>query len=126
MKSLILTAAIALVSCHTNIQRAEVANGAKQSMLGMSKANLITCAGAPLRSSTINGTEYLTYSHADAYSDASSKLTGILVGSALYFECTATFSINNGRISKVTFSGKTGGKFTQGAACYNIVAQCVP
>jgi len=95
-------------------------------MLGMSKADLIACAGVPLRSSTMHGTEYLTYSHTDAYSDAHSKLTGILVGSALYFDCTATFAISNGHISKVTFSGKTGGKFTQGAACYNIVAQCVP
>jgi len=126
MKTIILAVTIALMSCHSNIQRAELANGAKRSMPGMSKADLIACAGAPLRSSTIDGTEYLTYSHADAYSDASSKLTGILVGSALYFECTATFAISKGHINKVTFSGKTGGNFTQGAACYNIVAQCVP
>jgi len=56
---MILLALLSLSSCITNIQRAEIAQFAKQSMLGMSKAEVLACADSPLRTTVNNGSEQL-------------------------------------------------------------------
>ncbi len=123
MKKIFIMLLIALVasSC-ASMQRASIANTAKLNMIGMSKLELYECAGTPSRKETVEGVEFLTYlggGDRTGYADTSG---GAFVSNRRY--CEATFIIKDNKITKVNYSGRTGGWASKGEQCAFIVQNC--
>jgi hypothetical protein len=111
MKKLLL---IAFLLSGCVFQRAEMANRAKSELLGMSKEDLLICAGVPLKQERIDDLEFLTYSG-----------SGGDVGKILDYSCEATFILKDGIIKKITYHGPTGGPLTKNEQCAFIIENCL-
>ena len=126
MRNIIIVALIALVvsSC-ARIERARIANTAKSNLIGLSKLELYECAGTPSRKETVEGVEFLTYlggGDRTGYA-AGSTSGGAFTSNRRY--CEATFIVKNGKVSKVNYSGRTGGWASKGEQCAFIVQNCI-
>lgn len=97
-------------------KRAEMAEAAQVDLVGFSKTELLSCAGVPVRSEKVDDMEFLTY-----VSDA----TGIGFFHRRKRYCEATFTLRNGIVEKVSYSGNTGGRFTEGEQCAYIISSCM-
>ena len=97
-------------------KRAEKAEAAKIELVGFSKTELLSCAGVPVRSEKVGDMEFLTY-----VSDA----TGIGFFHRRKRYCEVTFTLRNGIVEKVSYSGNTGGTFTEGEQCAYVVTSCM-
>lgn len=122
-----------MLGCATSsskFQRAEIAERAKTEMVGMSKTDLLSCAGVPARSQQVDELEFLTYlSGGDSVGIATggtSSSTGVGVIATKKRYCEVTFVLKDGRIEKVNYTGRTGGYATQGEQCAFVVANCLP
>ena len=97
-------------------KRVEKAEAAKSELIGFSKTELLSCAGVPVRSEKVGEMEFLTY-----VSDATG--IGFFRRSKRY--CEATFTLRNGVVENVSYSGNTGGRFTEYEQCAFIINSCV-
>ncbi len=116
------------VSCA--VQRAEIASRAQVELIGMSKKDLLLCAGVPLRQERAEDLEFLTFagggdSVGSAVATGTSPNTAIAVGKSAHRYCEATFVLKNGAVQKVNYQGRTGGLLTKGEQCAFIVENCV-
>lgn len=138
----LLLAAMVLVACAG--QRTEVALQARDTLRGMPKAQLLSCAGVPVRVLEDQGAEYLTYVSGRTQGTGRSSLqprVGVGVGSwgggvgyslglglpAESYEtrsCEATFRIEDGTVTNVTYVTPDTGSNRHGA-CYPIIENCV-
>lgn len=119
MKAMVLLLAGLLAGCA--FQRAEIASRAKSQMVGMSKKELLLCAGAPSRSERVDDLEVLTYSHEG---DRVVSLIGNhAIGHAR--NCEVSFALLNGVVQRVDYRGRTGSLLTQGEQCAFVVEGCV-
>ena len=85
-------------------------------MIGLTKQEVLYCAGMPERVTQYGGVEYLQYSHWQVRgSDGDTKTRN----------CDVTISLTGGRVSKVDYRGDTGGLLTKGYTCSYIVEGCV-
>jgi len=122
MRSLIAIAALAsltllLSGCGpTKFGRSSIAEDAQTHMIGLSKQDVLSCAGIPTRTMRSEGVEYLLYSHREQRGDDGDTYTR---------NCDVTIALDSGRVSKVSYRGRTGGWVTQGEACYYVVKDCV-
>jgi hypothetical protein len=112
------------------VQRAEVAARAQKNLVGMSKAELLSCAGVPLRQDRAEGLEFLTYAGGgDVVSQAvvtqTSPSNGVASGKSARRYCEATFVLRDGRVERVNYQGRTGGLLTKGEQCAFIVESCL-
>ncbi|MFZ5504612.1 MAG: hypothetical protein ACOY7P_03900 [Pseudomonadota bacterium] len=131
MRAIIATAlgaAITLGGCA--VQRANLAERAQSEMVGMSKKELLLCAGVPLRQERVEDLEFLTFSgggdsvSSGAATAVSSKtVVGTETTTRRY--CEATFVLKNSAIEKVSYQGRTGGLLTKGEQCAFIVENCL-
>jgi hypothetical protein len=117
-----------LASCA--IQRADIANRAQTELIGMSKKDLLLCAGVPLRQERVDDLEFLTYagggdSVGGAVATSTSSKTAFAVGKSAHRYCEATFVLKDGTVQKVNYQGRTGGLLTRGEQCAFIVENCV-
>ena len=112
MKKLLLTAVILLSGCV--FQRAEMAYRAKSELIGMSKEDLLMCAGVPVKQEKVDNLEFLTYSGG-----------GGDVGKILQYSCEATFILKDGIIKKINYRGRTGGPLTKDEQCASIIENCL-
>lgn len=120
--------AVLLTGCvQTRSERADIANRAKQSLVGMSRRDLLSCAGVPTRQATDGATEFLTYVGGGDSEGVAVMPSGssVAVASSHRRYCEATFVIENGAVTKVNYAGRTGGTSTKGEQCYFIVEDCV-
>ncbi len=111
------------------VQRSMEATRAKTELVGLTRAQLFNCAGVPARQASENGVEYLVYSAV-----GSSKISGMgqTFGNAALFSgrsnpryCEATFTVMNGRVTRIMYSGKTGGLLSKDNACFPIIENCL-
>lgn len=116
-----------LTSC--TLMRSNRAERAQDEMIGMSKIDLYSCAGVPNRTDTVDGVEFATYEGGGdqrgyVAGGGQSGLGGGRVAMDRRY-CHANFVIRNGKISKVTYTGRSGGYFTEGEQCAFIVDKCL-
>lgn len=123
---------IALMSGCTSerAERVETANRAQTEMIGMSKKELLLCAGVPVREAHAEDIEFLTYigggdSVGGAAAVGTSPNTAVAAGASHHRYCEATFALKDETIQKVTYQGRTGGVFSKGEQCGFIVENCV-
>lgn len=112
------------------LQRAQIAQQAQTALIGMSKADLLSCAGAPTRYAKAGDMEVMTYVGGGDTHGTIGGGWGNSAGAAdisLYQRsCTANFTLRNDRVIKITYAGRTGGLITQGEQCAFIIQNCVP
>lgn len=121
--------------------RADQALAAQRTLVGMSKQDLLSCAGVPDRSATINNIDYFTYSsrRTVAYSTGPAFWGsrygypgwGYGFGFPYYdaydlrtYDCDATFTLRNGLVERVVYGGDVDGASRLGQ-CYAIVENCL-
>jgi len=104
-----------LSSC--NMTRALDANKAKKDMIGMSKKELLICAGLPTKSQKIDNIEFLMYN------GGANNTAGGILGPKRY--CEATFTLEKNIITKIDYRGNTGGFISKGERCAYIVKDCI-
>jgi hypothetical protein len=94
------------------------ADKARTDLIGMSKAEILSCAGTPAKSVKSNNIEVLTYSYAGGQ-----PLSG--TGMAQQGQCSASLVFQRGRLTRLNYTGRTGGLATQGEQCGFIIANCL-
>jgi len=114
---------------YTSLGRADLAKRAKTEMIGMSKRDLLLCAGIPVRSEKIDDLEFLTYNSGGGsvgyIAGGNDSNAG---GGAIYMDetyCKATFVLENGKVNKVSYSGPTGGFLTKDEQCAFVIKNCL-
>jgi hypothetical protein len=114
-------------------RRSELATKAKTELLGKTKREILTCAGAPIRSQNFEDLELLTYFGGGDYIDNSPNVT-VSVGrgrssgssgiNAALMYCEATFILKDGKVEQINYAGRTGIK-AKDEQCGFIVENCV-
>ena len=118
-------AALCLSACASQ-HRAAVANRAQTELVGMSKKDLLMCAGVPIRQDRVDDVEFLTYGGGGDSTTAAvvtSRRTAASKTAQRY--CEATFVLKDGVVQQVNYQGRTGGLFSKGEQCAFIVENCV-
>jgi len=113
MKKLLLIVLISFFLSGCVFHRAEIASRAKSELIGMSKEDLLICAGVPVKQEKIDNLEYLTYS------GSGGDLGGIL------YSCEATFILKDSIIKKINYQGYTGGPLTKDEHGEFIIKDCI-
>jgi hypothetical protein len=123
-------------------QRAVVAQDAQQQMVGLTKEQVLSCMGAPAGTSAVGATEVWSYNSGNGhtqvstFSTASASISGTpysamgsgfgsTFGVASTRYCIVNVVMANGRVSRVNYSGPTGGLITGGEQCAFAVQNCV-
>ena len=111
-------------------QRAIIASRAQTELVGMTKKELLSCAGVPVRQERVDDLEFLTYSGGGdsigtAVATSTSSSTAIATGKRTHRYCEATFVLKDGIVQKVNYQGRTGGLLTEGEQCAFIVENCL-
>lgn len=112
------------------VQRAQIATRAQTELIGISKKELLSCAGVPLRQEHVDGLEFLSFagggdSVGNAVATNTSSTTEVAVGKSAHRYCEATFVLQNGVVQKINYQGRTGGILTKGEQCAFIVENCL-
>jgi hypothetical protein len=142
----VLVVAVASVLAACSIQRAQVAGTAQHDMLGLTKEQVLACMGPPVNKASEGATEVWSYNSGNdqrlvntfgqsftngsvygnqgfASGTASTLHSGFGVSSRRY--CTVNVVMSAGRVSRVNYSGPTGGLLTAGEQCAFAVQNCV-
>jgi hypothetical protein len=138
---------VALGGCA--VQRAVVANSAQEKMVGLSKEQILACMGPPAQKMAEGLTEVWSYNsgndHVTAvgtgYAQTNGSINGQRTG-AIYSAtgsstttslssatasrrfCNINVVMNQGAVSRVNYSGPTGGILTGGEQCAFAVENC--
>jgi hypothetical protein len=118
--------ALCAALCGCAFQRAEVAQTAQTSMIGMPKEQVLACMGAPANKATEGKTEVWGYNSGNGttVTDASfGKFGGTAVSSSRF--CNVNIVMTGGQVSAVNYTGPTGGLLTAGEQCAYAVDACV-
>lgn len=96
----------------------------------MSKKELLTCAGVPLRQERIDDLEFLSFAGGGdsvgvGVATSTSPTTAVAEGRSARRYCEATIVLQNGVVQKVNYQGRTGGLLTKGEQCAFIVENCL-
>jgi len=126
---IIIVLAVCVSGCAKQY-RAEVASRAQTELVGMTKKNLLSCAGVPVRQERVDELEFLTYSGGGdsvgaGVATSISQSTAIATGIRNRRYCEATFILKDGIVQKVNYQGRTGGLLTKGEQCAFIVENCL-
>jgi hypothetical protein len=131
-RTIIVAAAVLFIlpGCANNkFERSEVARTAQTQMIGMSRHDLLMCAGVPIREVKDGTTDFMAYSGGG---DSTAVATGVtngststILASSKHRYCEVTFVLDDDKIVKVEYAGRTGGYATSGEQCAFVVANCV-
>lgn len=116
-----------------SIQRAQEAAKAKATMVGMTKEQVLSCMGSPANAAKAGGVEVWTFNSGNGQTDTFG--TASAWGSPWYASafgtststsryCKVDIVMNRGRVSRVNYSGPTGGLLTEGEQCAYAVDNC--
>ena len=113
----------------------ERARLAQQVLIGMPKAQLLSCAGVPDRSRDEQTAEYFTYENERVYGSSGATVgifggsghvgTGVSVPLATQLQsdyCEATFTLVDGVVTGLVYNSSRGGRY---AECARIVESCL-
>ena len=142
--------ALLMVLAGCAAERAIVAQDAQNKMVGLSKEQVLACMGAPASKAAEGQTEVWTYNSGNgqtstfALSQATASVSGtgmatgnMTTASAVGSGTGTTFATTSqrycvvgvvmagGRVSRVNYSGPTGGLITGGEQCAFAVRNCV-
>ncbi len=119
--------AIGLVLSACAIQRAQVANEAQNSMIGLSKEQILACMGPPANQAAVGATEVWSYNSGNGRATAfvSGDQNFATAVSTRRF-CTVNVTMTSGRVSSLSYIGPTGGLLSPNEQCAFAVANCVP
>jgi hypothetical protein len=134
------------VLCGCAVQRAETARSAKIAMVGMTKEQVLACAGQPAGKAAEGATEVWSYNSGNGatstFSTASATSQGTAYGTPGFasafgrssgwgashsqqFFCVVNVVMTGGTVAAVNYSGPTGALLTQGEQCAFAVQNCV-
>jgi len=121
-----LIPALLISACaNTGMENSDIAFFAHSQLIGLSKAQILACAGKPAYTDASGDRELLSYS-------ASSGDTTLMIGaggkvlSNVRNSCDVTYVLRRGYVEDVRFTGaRTGGTFTPDEECAVIVRKCV-
>lgn len=128
----LLFLSIIMLGCKTTgskLGRYEIAKKAKVQLVGMSKREVLLCAGVPHNSFTDGDLEFFTY-----YSGGDSSSTvvtnpytpeGVAVVNTKQRNCKIDIIFESGIATRVEYSGRTGGLATKGEQCAYVLERCV-
>jgi hypothetical protein len=123
---LISVSILSMSGCKYN--RVKVAEKAKIELIGMSKNELLSCAGVPDKAISSNDIEFLSYRSGGETSYSANTFYGYntttLINSRTRF-CDITITLKNDTVQSVKYSGKTGGLLTKGEQCAYVLENCV-
>ena len=125
--------AVALAGCAS--AESERAMLAREALIGMPKAQLLSCAGVPNRTRQDANVEFFTYEN-EPFDRFGGTTVGVYGGtghagaglnvpltSRLQSDfCEATFTLVDGRVAQLVYSSSRGGRF---AECARIVESCL-
>jgi len=122
-----LTCAL-LTACQ--FQRAETARTAQTQLIGQPKEAILACMGAPANRSVEGATEVWLYPSGNGQTNGVAVASGSggfgsVFGITRQRFCTVNVVMTNGLVSKVNYSGPTGGVLTAGEQCAYAVENCV-
>ena len=111
--ALLVSVLLGLTSCSYayRVERAKLAEQAKTELLGLSKKELLTCAGVPERTVIENGVEFMSYTSTSGRSSRGS--------------CLVTFGLRDGTVQTINYSGRTGRYSQNGERCAYVVQSCM-
>lgn len=123
---------VALSACA--IQRAHEAARAKTELVGMSKESVLACMGPPQNREAEGTTEVWSYAsgnnETDTFGSASAfgnwnSAFALGSSSSSTRSCTVNIVMSSGMVSRVNYSGPTGGLLTEGEQCAFAINNCV-
>jgi hypothetical protein len=131
---------LALMSCAN--PRADEALFAQSALVGMPKETLLSCAGVPQRSASVDNLEFYTYTSQRTVTYAApdpwiaGRYPGYTYGYPYYgwgapiydvrtFSCQATFTLRNGAVERLVYGGAEGIGPSQLAQCQTILENCL-
>jgi outer membrane protein assembly factor BamE (lipoprotein component of BamABCDE complex) len=120
-----MSVAVAVSACA--LQRAKVANDAQQTMVGLTKEQVLACMGPPANQAAVGQTEVWSYNSGNGQTDAfvsGDKYSAAATSSRRF--CTVNITMTAQRVSSVNYVGPTGGLLTAGEQCAYAVSNCVP
>ena len=130
----IALASLALSGCAT--RERDEAKRAQTALVGIPKQQLLSCAGVPNRTEASGAQEFLTYEYVAGVKRGPSTSIGIGGGSGGFGlglglgiplggggpdGCVATFTVDQGRVSRLAYREDIGDP----ASCYAIVENCL-
>jgi len=124
-------AAISVGACE--IQRAEEASDAQVAMVGMPREQVLACMGAPANRVTVGDTEVWTYNSGNGRTDTLGvanawggwgSAVGVGTSTSTSRYCKVSIVMNGDRVTRVNYTGPTGGLFTEGEQCAFAVQNC--
>jgi hypothetical protein len=104
------------------------AHKAKNAMVGLSDYNLESCVGVPDQRAQVGNAEILTYY--DTTTNNGVNLTLPIVGGGVSLTgsgyCHATFTLIDGRVTRVQYTGDNSQFLAPHSICAPIVDACIP
>ena len=131
-----LVGLVALASCAVSaceIQRAQEASDAKKGMVGLPKERVLQCMGSPARTAAVGYTEVWTYESGNNRTDSfgyANAWGGYGWANAFGSSTSSTRSckidvvMEGGQVSRINYSGDTGGWLTKGEQCGFAIDNC--
>jgi hypothetical protein len=135
----------ALGAC--SVQRAQVAQDAQASMIGLPKEQVLACVGPPQNKATEGQTEVWSYASGNGFRSTlstvdvqttsqasvvgnqisgSANSTGFGTATSRSRFCTVSVVMNGNVVSAVNYAGPTGGLLSRGEQCAYAVEACLP
>ena len=121
--------ALSLLAACT-LGRSQDAKEARTKLVGMSRGEIIACAGKPKTAIKDGNLEYLAYYAGNPDYDLvlGVKPTEVqkITGTARPKNCKVRIMLRGGNVESVSYTGNTGGLLTRDSACAAIVRRCLP
>ena len=107
------------------VQDSRIAHEAQNRLIGMSEVDLESCLGVPDQHATFGSTDVLTYYATSTSSDTFSipVIGGLGFSNGAY--CHATFTVQNGRVAQLLYSGEKNATGAPDAYCAPIMRTCM-
>lgn len=115
----LIICAFAFTGCA--VQPTQTATRAQTELIGMSKKELLSCAGVPLRQERIDDFEFLSFvSIGDSIETAvvtnTSSTMAVAEGKSSHPYCEATFVLQNGIVQKINYQSRGAAKANSNGA----------
>ena len=127
------------------IERAQLAHDAQSRMVGLTKEQVLSCMGVPAAKAAEGATEVRSYNSGNdhtqtatfgqsttnaslygnrQFATGNAYTTGSGFGISSRRYCTVNVVMSDGRVSRVNYSGPTGGLLSAGEQCAYAVQNC--
>jgi hypothetical protein len=124
-----ICAALAVAAC-APLEWAQIAEDARSQMLGLSKEQVLACMGPPANRMAEGATEVWAYRSGNGQIDVASSasvagpmVTGDTVATMRF--CNVQVVMQGGRVTRLNYTGPTGGFLAPGEQCAFAVRNCV-